>query len=298
MRNSFADHPNGVIRRVAYGSTDVTAETSNGLPNPKYQERNIAMSTQPSVVEEEGIPLIVEDGLIKIVRISLICEFNAFSLQLSAAKEQGEPREIRLNERVSDVKAMIEVLHAPVYGKENVEGFTVNTLVATLILATKYDHPSLRAYAIHMLEPREREISPARRIELSQTYGIPGWVRGAVDELGWRREPISPEEANMLGPDMLDTVSRLRERAYNDASVDLHPLVLYPVLLLCALPILNALLQGTVYNLIAAKDLFGYMAVKIWSRLPEIIVFLNPPLILIALVRSNRGVDKPVDSDG
>ncbi|KAG8727932.1 hypothetical protein FRC12_022138 [Ceratobasidium sp. 428] len=149
-----------------------------------------------------------------------------------------------------------------------------------------------------MLEPREREISPARRIELSQTYGIPGWVRGAVDELGWRREPITPEEANMLGPDMSATVSRLRERTYNDARVDIHPFILYPVLLLCALPILSALLQGTVYTLVAAKDLLSYMIMKTWSRLPEIILFLNPPLILIALVRSNRGMDKPVDSNG
>ncbi|KAG8775838.1 hypothetical protein FRC12_001244 [Ceratobasidium sp. 428] len=98
---------------LAYGSTDVTAEISNGLPNPKYQERNIAMSTQTNMIEEEGIPLIVEDELIKVVRISLISEFTAFNLQLSTAKEQGEPREVRLNERVSDVKAMIEVLHAP-----------------------------------------------------------------------------------------------------------------------------------------------------------------------------------------
>ncbi|KAG9079121.1 hypothetical protein FS749_008811 [Ceratobasidium sp. UAMH 11750] len=82
-------------------------------------------------------------------------------------------------------------------------------LISALKLATTYDHPKLREFAI--TELGESYLGPADRIQLARTYSIPGWEAAALKELCERDEPITEGEANMIGLEEVVRVARIRE---------------------------------------------------------------------------------------
>ncbi|CAE6432475.1 unnamed protein product [Rhizoctonia solani] len=83
--------------------------------------------------------------------------------------------------------------------------------VSALRLATLYDYPALRAYSITHLN--QADLGPIRRIEIARECKLPEWEEPAYIELGQRDEPITAEEAVVLGLETLTDISRRREEA-------------------------------------------------------------------------------------
>ncbi|KAH7345365.1 hypothetical protein B0J17DRAFT_728338 [Rhizoctonia solani] len=90
----------------------------------------------------------------------------------------------------------------------------------TLKLASKYDYPDLRQYAIDQLE-ENHHLSAIRRIELSISFSIPQWELTVFAELCRRPEPISAEEAEILGMRRLVDISRIREEEQSRRTIQL-----------------------------------------------------------------------------
>lgn len=88
--------------------------------------------------------------------------------------------------------------------------FETQTLVSALRVATVYDYPSLRSYAIKCLE--KARPSAAERIKIAREFELTSWEEPAYVELCKRNEPIQIEEAEALGLEAFVHVAGIRER--------------------------------------------------------------------------------------
>lgn len=107
-----------------------------------------------------------------------------------------------------DFNNTFKILYASV-----IEGpfeFDPSTLISALRIATIYDYPALRTFGIQGLE--RAGLSPVQRIRISQELDVPDWMEPACEELCNRQEPITQEEARIMGIDTLLRVSNMREQ--------------------------------------------------------------------------------------
>ncbi|KAF8604194.1 hypothetical protein BDV93DRAFT_394233, partial [Ceratobasidium sp. AG-I] len=81
--------------------------------------------------------------------------------------------------------------------------------ISTLRIATAYDHPNLRSFAIKHLE--SIPLSAIERIRLSREFSLNSWEGPAYIELCERDEAITKEEADVLGIDAFVRIAKIRE---------------------------------------------------------------------------------------
>ncbi|CAE6436959.1 unnamed protein product [Rhizoctonia solani] len=98
--------------------------------------------------------------------------------------------------------------------------FDSDTLMSALKIASRYKYPDLRQYAIDELE-KSHNLSALCRIQLSSRFSIPEWEISACAELCRRPEPISAEEAAILGMRRFVDISRIREEEQSRRTIRL-----------------------------------------------------------------------------
>ncbi|KAG9094359.1 hypothetical protein FRC06_010884 [Ceratobasidium sp. 370] len=185
-----------------------------------------------SFVDRGEVLLLFEDQRL-IVHAYKIKEFTRINdILIDNPSEVGRPQTIGLPEKAANFAKALELLYTPVY---NATTPSIDTLLSALNMATKYCHPSLRAYAVNALSSRSSELSPVERIEVARACDIPEWVSGAIDELCEREERITLEEANRLGVEVFGDVSRRREqRVYNRGWKDMGAVSSQPMTYTCS----------------------------------------------------------------
>lgn len=77
-------------------------------------------------------------------------------------------------------------------------------------MATRYDYPALRTFAIDKLE--KASLSAVERIRLAREFDIPSWEEPAYVELCERDEHLTMAEAEVLGLEAVLNVGIVRER--------------------------------------------------------------------------------------
>jgi hypothetical protein len=82
--------------------------------------------------------------------------------------------------------------------------------VSALRIATTYDYPALRAYAIEHLE--KAELSAIERIKIAREFKLASWEEPAYLELCERDETITMEEVGVLGLEAFVHVAGIREK--------------------------------------------------------------------------------------
>ncbi|CAE7122934.1 unnamed protein product [Rhizoctonia solani] len=107
-----------------------------------------------------------------------------------------------------DFRKMLKVLYASIL--EGPFEFDTSTLVSTLHIATDYEYPALRDYAIRHLE--QAELTAIKRIEIARSFGLLSWEKPAYLELCGRDEAITEEEASTLGMAAFVRVAKIREK--------------------------------------------------------------------------------------
>ncbi|CEL58200.1 hypothetical protein RSOLAG1IB_02945 [Rhizoctonia solani AG-1 IB] len=110
---------------------------------------------------------------------------------------------------VDDFKNMFKVLYSSLI-KGPFE-FDAPTLVSSLRLATSYEYPELRKFSIDRLEILSAHLSAIQRIELAREFDLSGWYESAFQELVERSEPITKEEAKVIGFEGFEELARARE---------------------------------------------------------------------------------------
>ncbi|KAF8596255.1 hypothetical protein BDV93DRAFT_611007 [Ceratobasidium sp. AG-I] len=102
----------------------------------------------------------------------------------------------------------LNILYASVI--EGPFDFDHTTLISALLLATRYDYPALRTFAINKLE--NAKLSAVERIRLAREFDIPSWEEPAYLELCEREEPLTMPEAEVLGLKAVLYVGIIREK--------------------------------------------------------------------------------------
>ncbi|CCO27235.1 hypothetical protein BN14_01271 [Rhizoctonia solani AG-1 IB] len=108
---------------------------------------------------------------------------------------------------VDDFKNMFKILYASLI-KGPFE-FDAPTLVSSLRLATSYEYPELRKFSVDRLE--SANLSAIQRIELAREFDLSGWDERAFQELVERSEPITKDEAKVIGFERFEELARARE---------------------------------------------------------------------------------------
>ncbi|QRV76222.1 hypothetical protein RhiJN_19057 [Ceratobasidium sp. AG-Ba] len=119
----------------------------------------------------------------------------------------GEPTKILCDQSSTDFANTFRVLYTS--GVTGSLVFSASILRSTLRIATVYNYPGLREFAIAGLE--KLGLSAIERIQLSDEFLLPSWEKSAFTELCRRPDPITPSEAQLLGVDRLVEVARIRE---------------------------------------------------------------------------------------
>ncbi|CAE7147131.1 unnamed protein product [Rhizoctonia solani] len=86
----------------------------------------------------------------------------------------------------------------------------LTTFVSALRIATLYEHPQLREFAISKLQ--DSRLPAIQRIQLADELSIPEWESIALSELSRRPESIARDEADILGMARIVTISHKRDK--------------------------------------------------------------------------------------
>ncbi|KAG8685642.1 hypothetical protein FRC09_014618 [Ceratobasidium sp. 395] len=82
-------------------------------------------------------------------------------------------------------------------------------LISALRIATIYDHPQLRAFAIRQLEAKRLRMLDYLR--LARDFDVPDWEKSALNYLVSRESPITEAEAEILGTKLFVAIVIRRE---------------------------------------------------------------------------------------
>lgn len=139
----------------------------------------------------------------------MLYQFRGLEARLdeAPADEEDNWRLLVLKDSAEDIRNMLQVLYSSPYKPHH---FDTATLGSTLKLATKYDSPALRAYAIQQLSPRLLE--PIERYRLSRDGNVTEWMSKAIDDLCNRDKPITEHEAGILEPATFAKIAAKREK--------------------------------------------------------------------------------------
>ncbi|KAF8599381.1 hypothetical protein BDV93DRAFT_609337 [Ceratobasidium sp. AG-I] len=109
---------------------------------------------------------------------------------------------------IEDFRNTLKILYASVI--EESCKFDPPTLTSALRLATSYEYPALRTFAINRLQ--DASLSAIDRIRLAREFGLSAWEEPAYVELCERDEAITTSEAGVLGLNTFVELAKIREK--------------------------------------------------------------------------------------
>ncbi|KDN49822.1 hypothetical protein RSAG8_01887, partial [Rhizoctonia solani AG-8 WAC10335] len=141
--------------------------------------------------------------------------FSVFAALIQAAKisetvlEPGQRIAVICEQTVKgiDVYNTLKVVYASHI--DGIPDFDSSTITSALRIASTFDYPGLRKFAISKLEGMN--LPAIERIQLSDEFLLPAWETPAFTELCSRKEPISQAEAEVLGMTRFVEIARIRE---------------------------------------------------------------------------------------
>ncbi|KAF8705953.1 hypothetical protein RHS03_04935, partial [Rhizoctonia solani] len=107
----------------------------------------------------------------------------------------------------ADIFNTLKVIYASYI--DGIPDFDSNIMISSLRIASIFDYPNLRKFALSRLEGMS--LSALHRIQLSDELLIPSWEMPAFVELCNRAEPITLAEADVLGMSRFVEIARIRE---------------------------------------------------------------------------------------
>lgn len=153
-----------------------------------------------------------EDGDIYILAKNTLLATHRYLLKrFSRLKDRVADRVLVLTPEdhdMDDFRNTFKILYTSVI--EETFAFDPVTLTSALRLATTYDYPALRVFAIKHLE--NASLSAVERIKLAREFNVLSWEEPAYIELCERDEAITMLEAAVLGLDAFVHVARIREK--------------------------------------------------------------------------------------
>ncbi|KAG8698765.1 hypothetical protein FRC11_014176 [Ceratobasidium sp. 423] len=142
-------------------------------------------------------------------------KFSVFATLIQTAKNSetalaaGRRITVVCDKRIKagDIYNTLKVIYASHI--DGIPDFDPNIMTSTLRISSAFGYPSLRKFAISKLE--EMNLRAIQRIQLSDEFSLPSFETPAFTELCSRREPITIEEASVLGISRFVEIARIRE---------------------------------------------------------------------------------------
>ncbi|KAG9076298.1 hypothetical protein FS749_011941 [Ceratobasidium sp. UAMH 11750] len=151
---------------------------------------------------DENVFLTVENVTFFVYKSRLL-EFRKLKPMLQSHTE------IELEGKAIDFRHTFKVLWPKIFYFSSSE-FDTPVWMSALRVATNYDHPALRTFAISNLERKELPIMDY--VPLAREFDAPHWEDRATNYLVSRDEPITVEEAELLGIESFARVVVRREQ--------------------------------------------------------------------------------------
>lgn len=89
--------------------------------------------------------------------------------------------------------------------------FDAKTIISGLRIASAYDYPSLRTFCLRKLLDNGT-LTPIQQLQVSREFGLEAWEKSAFRELCERKDPITQQEAKIMGIDTFVQVASAREK--------------------------------------------------------------------------------------
>ncbi|KAF8602065.1 hypothetical protein BDV93DRAFT_524273 [Ceratobasidium sp. AG-I] len=156
---------------------------------------------------DSNITVQVEKRLFRIHEFKLKEFGNIKSLMETIQKDPEGRKTVELAGSADDFHNIFTILYSSTYDPQS---FDATVLKSTLHLSAIYDHPKLRAFAIQKLE--HLSLPPIERFALSRDCNIESWMSTALDDLCQRMEPLTLEEADVLGTKKFVELAARREQ--------------------------------------------------------------------------------------
>ncbi|CUA76754.1 hypothetical protein RSOLAG22IIIB_02226 [Rhizoctonia solani] len=198
--------PTSSICSLSSEVSDISQRTS-GMSQTQAEFLVPELDGKPFFEPGDGDMELIVDGTRIETHRYLIKRFVKWE-DIGAKLQPGSGMDLTGNIPVEDLLRMLRVLYATTL--EGPFEFDIPTLVSSLHLATEYEYPALREYAIRHLEGAE--LTAIQRIEIARKFDLPSWEKPAYIDLCNRDEAITEEEAKILGIAALVRISKIREK--------------------------------------------------------------------------------------
>ncbi|CAE6428228.1 unnamed protein product [Rhizoctonia solani] len=150
-----------------------------------------------------------------------LSKFKLLSNEIREAREQAIAIAASLDYRTklkvrgqsADFANTFRIMYASIVPSAYSLQFDSKTFISALRIATYHDYPDLREFAISKL--RGFTLPTMERLQLADELTIPEWESMALSELCYRTEPISQDEAKILGVDRVLEISHRREKEHH-----------------------------------------------------------------------------------
>ncbi|KAG8693788.1 hypothetical protein FRC09_010296, partial [Ceratobasidium sp. 395] len=130
-------------------------------------------------------------------------------------------KEILLEGSVEDFRNVLRVLYASF---ESIDCFRTDSriLKSSLRIATRYDYPQLREFAIRQLDVQN--LAALDYLNLARKFDVADWETRALDHLVTREEPITEAEAEIIGIKSFVATAARREERLSQRKASFAPL--------------------------------------------------------------------------
>ncbi|KII95607.1 hypothetical protein PLICRDRAFT_96246 [Plicaturopsis crispa FD-325 SS-3] len=177
------------------------------------------LTRHPDYYFDDGnLVILVEDMLFSVHRSTFTGHSRVFKdLFTLPVPSSGNPVEGSTDEHPielhgiskTDFERLLWILYPPTFGEY--KPTTTSEWTSVLHLATRWEFDSIRALALHSLEPLP--LNPIDKVLLAREFDITSpWALAAYTELCERPEALTIPEARALGLETAMRISQLRER--------------------------------------------------------------------------------------
>jgi len=175
----------------------------------------------------QDIILLVENSLFKVAARNFITESDVFATMFQlpqnpdvVADGLSNDQPLRLEGvKSDDFRQLLRVMYPSGIGKH--ETLTTEQWISVLALSTQWDMAAIRAEAIKNVRAGLADLAPEaliphKLLNLGQTYRVDDWVMTAIIFFIKRKEPMGPNDAEIIGIENAFKIASLRECCVQD----------------------------------------------------------------------------------
>ncbi|KAK1230048.1 hypothetical protein PQX77_006864 [Marasmius sp. AFHP31] len=172
--------------------------------------------------EDANVAFIVEDRVKFDIHRHFLRRDSKFFCSILAAQSSHPDGAYRVpGLKIQEFESLLDFFYDGMY-RVSPTDTPIDSWVNILSIATVMEFPRAREHAITAIDIHQRQsnsnglLTPARMIQIANTYGVEKWLEPAYEALAERDEIIDEEEADMIGMKGVLVIMKARETRLRD----------------------------------------------------------------------------------